>query len=97
MINYDQLVTRMKENGITSFTIKKGQPKEGFMSQCTYTRMKLNQGYIGLEIIEKILNELNIDKIQLVRDNENNFEIIIKGKWYNFKLDILSEVSYDIR
>ena len=82
MINYDQLVTRMKENGITSFTIKKGQPKEGqpkegFMSQCTYTRMKLNQGYIGLEIIEKILNELNIDKIQLVRDNENNFEIII--------------------
>lgn len=77
MINYDQLVTRMKENGITSFTIKKGQPKEGFMSQCTYTRMKLNQGYIGLKIIEKILNELNIDKIQLVRDNENNFEIII--------------------
>ena len=39
--------------------------------------MKLNQGYIGLEIIEKILNELNIDKIQLVRDSENNFEIII--------------------
>ena len=77
MINYDQLVERMKENGITSFTIKKGQPKEGFMSQCTYTRMKLNQGYIGLEIIEKILNELNIDKIQLVRDNENNFGIIV--------------------
>lgn len=77
MINYDQLVERMKENGITSFTIKKGQSKEGFMSQCTYTRMKLNQGYIGLEIIEKILNELNIDKIQLVRDTENNFEIII--------------------
>ena len=77
MINYDQLVERMKENGITSFTIKKGQSKEGFMSQCTYTRMKLNQGYIGLEIVEKILNELNIDKIQLVRDTENNFEIII--------------------
>ena len=77
MINYNQLVSKMKENGITSFTIKKGQQKEGFMSQCTYTRMKLNQGYIGLEIIEKILNELNIDKIQLVRDNENNFEIII--------------------
>ena len=77
MINYDQLVSKMKENGITSFTIKKGQQKEGFMSQCTYTRMKLNQGYIGLEIIEKILNELNIDKIQLVRDSENNFEIII--------------------
>ena len=47
------------------------------MSQCTYTRMKLNQGYIGLEIIEKILNELNIDKIQLVKNSENNFEIII--------------------
>ena len=47
------------------------------MSQCTYTRMKLNQGYIGLEIIEKILNELNIDKIQLVKNIENNFEIII--------------------
>lgn len=77
MINYDQLVDKMKENGITSFTIKKGQSKEGFMSQCTYTRMKLNQGYIGLEIIEKILNELNIDKIQLVKNSENNFEIII--------------------
>ena len=80
MINYDQLVDKMKENGITSFTIKKGQSKEVFMSQCTYTRMKLNQGYIGLEIIEKILNELNIDKIQLVRDTENNFEIIIPDK-----------------
>ena len=77
MRNYVQLVDKMKENGITSFTIKKGQSKEGFMSQCTYTRMKLNQGYIGLEIIEKILNELNIDKIQLIRDSENNFEIII--------------------
>lgn len=47
------------------------------MSQCTYTRMKLNQGYIGLEIIEKVLNELNITEIRLVKNNENNFEIII--------------------
>ena len=77
MINYDQLVAKMKENGITGFTIKKGQSKEGFMSQCTYTRMKLNQGYIGLEIIEKVLNELNITEIRLVKNNENNFEIII--------------------
>ena len=39
--------------------------------------MKLNQGYIGLEIIEKVLNELNITEIRLVKNNENNFEIII--------------------
>ena len=77
MINYDQLVAKMKENGITGFTIKKGQSKEGFMSQCTYTRMKLNQGYIGLEIIEKILN---IDEIRLIKNSENNFEIVIPAE-----------------
>lgn len=76
MINYEQLVTKMKENGITGFTIKKGNAKEGFMSQCTYTRMKLNQGYIGLEIIEKVLNELNIDEIRLIKDGDD-FKIII--------------------
>ena len=48
MINYDELVKQMKDNGITGYTIKKGNDKEGFMSQCTYTRMKLNNGYIGL-------------------------------------------------
>lgn len=77
MFYYDQLVTKMKENGITGFTIKKGQSKEGFMSQCTYTRMKLNRGYVGLEIIEKILNELNIQEVRLVKNSENDFEIII--------------------
>ena len=78
MINYDELVKQMKDNGITGYTIKKGNDKEGFMSQCTYTRMKLNNGYIGLEIIEKILNELNIDEIQLKRDGDN-FKIVIPG------------------
>lgn len=76
MINYDELINTMKENGITGYTIKKGHDKEGFMSQCTYTRMKSNNGYIGLEIIEKILNELNIDEIRLVKDGEN-YRIII--------------------
>lgn len=76
MINYDELIKQMKDNGITGYTIKKGNDKEGFMSQCTYTRMKSNNGYIGLEIIEKILNELKIDEIRLVKDGEN-YKIII--------------------
>lgn len=72
MIIYTELVEKAKEAGITSHTIKTSK----LMSQCVYTKMKNNDGYIGLEIIEKILNAANLDKIELVRDGEN-FKICI--------------------
>lgn len=74
MIIYDELVEKAKEAGITSHTIKTSK----LMSQSVYTKMKNNDGYVGLESIEKILNATNTERIELVRDGEN-YKIIIPG------------------
>ena len=71
MIIYDEMIAKMRENGITSYTIKGNAEKESYMSQGSYTRMKNNKGYIGLELIEKLLNSMKINRVELIRDGDN--------------------------
>lgn len=72
MIIYDELIAKAKEYNITSHTIKTSK----LLSQGVYTKMKNNDGYAGLEIIEKLLNATNTERIELVREGEN-YRIII--------------------
>lgn len=71
MIIYDELISKMSENNITSFTIKKGKAKENLINQYTYSRMKNNAGSIGLDILEKLLKEMDIDEVKLIRDGDD--------------------------
>lgn len=85
MIIYKELVEKMKEKGITSFAVRKAANKkslsgyEGFISESTFVKLNNNRP-VELGVIEKILNELDITEIKLVKNNENNFEIIIPNK-----------------
>lgn len=85
MIIYKELVERMKKKGITSFAVRKAANKktlsgyEGFISESTFVKLNNNRP-VELGVIEKILNELNIDEIRLVKNSENNFEIVIPDK-----------------
>lgn len=81
MIIYKELVDRMKEKGITSFAVRKASNKktksgyEGFISESTFIKLNNNRP-VELGVIEKILNELNIQEIRFIKDGDD-FKIVI--------------------
>lgn len=82
LYNYDELVQIMKEHNITSFTIKsktadgKEGTKANLINQYTFNKLKNNKGSVGLDIIMALLVDMDVNKIELIREG-NTLNIIV--------------------